>query len=204
MPIDNPQPGGGGGGAVNSVTPGTQLSNSGTASDPILNHDPHTGDVTGATALTIEPNVVDNTKLADMPAFTFKGNDTAGVADPKDLTIEEMQDALEITVTYTGTYTGDGATGPGQAITGLGFQPKMVRVYESVSGDNNAVFVIETSDTIILDDPAGQGIVISNGKTQAGSITSLDADGFTVDGRGGPSGGDHPNKLGTVYRFWAH
>jgi hypothetical protein len=38
MPIDNPQPGGGGGGAVNSVTPGTQLSNSGTAADPILNH----------------------------------------------------------------------------------------------------------------------------------------------------------------------
>lgn len=202
MPIDNPQPGGGGGGAVNSVTPGTQLSNSGTAADPILNHDPHTGDVTGATALTIEPNVVDNTKLADMPAFTFKGNDTAGVADPKDLTIEEMQDALEITVTYTGTYTGDGTLA--QAITGIGFQPKMVRVYESVSGDNNAVFVIETSDTIILDDPAGQGIVISNGKTQAGSITSLDADGFTVSDRGGPAGGDHPNKLGTVYRFWAH
>jgi hypothetical protein len=154
-------------------------------------HPNHTGDVAsiGDGATTIQPDAVSNTKLANMPSLTIKGNDTGGVADPKDLTAEEVRVLL--------------GTAPGQSITGLGFSPSFVRIYESVTTDNTTVDVIETSTTVIADNVAGQAVVISNGKTRVGSITSLDADGFTVDGRGGPAGGDHPNKLGQLYRYIA-
>lgn len=50
-----------------------------------------TGDVTatgpGSVAATIANNAVTNAKLADMPAFTFKGNGTGISADPQDLTL---------------------------------------------------------------------------------------------------------------------
>jgi len=36
---------------------------------------------------TVAANSVDNTKLADMPTLTIKGNDTGATADPKDLTV---------------------------------------------------------------------------------------------------------------------
>ena len=46
----------------------------------------HTGDVTGAGALTIAANAVDNTKAADMPTASIKGRVTAATGDPEDLT----------------------------------------------------------------------------------------------------------------------
>lgn len=46
----------------------------------------HTGDVTGATALTIAADAVSNAKLANMATATLKGRTTAGTGDPEDLT----------------------------------------------------------------------------------------------------------------------
>lgn len=46
----------------------------------------HTGDVTGATALTIAADAVTNAKLANMATATIKGRATAGTGDPEDLT----------------------------------------------------------------------------------------------------------------------
>ena len=57
----------------------------------------HSGDVTnsaGSLALTIAANAVTNAKAAPMAALTFKGNNTATVANPSDLTSDQMQVAL--------------------------------------------------------------------------------------------------------------
>lgn len=56
----------------------------------------HTGDVTGATALTIAANVVTNTKLADMATATVKGRATAGSGDPEDLTAAQVRTILNV------------------------------------------------------------------------------------------------------------
>jgi hypothetical protein len=61
-------------------------------------HPNHSGDVTSVAdgATTIQPDVVDNTKLANMPALTIKGNDTGAAGDPQDLTVAEAQALLGI------------------------------------------------------------------------------------------------------------
>lgn len=50
------------------------------------------------TLMTIDANAVSNPKLAQMPAHTFKGNNTGGVADPDDLTIAELTAELDVFV----------------------------------------------------------------------------------------------------------
>ena len=57
----------------------------------------HTGDVTGATALTIATGVVSNAKLATMPANTIKGNNTGATAAPADLTVSQTKTLLAYT-----------------------------------------------------------------------------------------------------------
>ncbi len=87
--------------------------------DTVYVHPNHSGEVTSVAdgAQTITPNAVTNPKLADMPANTFKGNDTGGAADPKDLTVAEMQAALSIVDAedvFTWVLNGALNTGAGQ------------------------------------------------------------------------------------------
>ena len=70
-----------------------------------FSHANHTGDVTGATVLTIAPNAVDNTKLADMDAATIKGRITNSTGNPEDLTPAQVKTMLGITNATTGTGT---------------------------------------------------------------------------------------------------
>ncbi|WP_041257977.1 hypothetical protein [Fibrella aestuarina] len=56
-----------------------------------------TGDVTtagGSYATTISTNAVSNTKLAQMPTMTFKGNNTGATANAIDLTVGQTKTAL--------------------------------------------------------------------------------------------------------------
>lgn len=60
----------------------------------------------GAVVATIQPNVVSNTKLAQMPANTIKANATGVAADPQDVAINTLLDpyyVLKAGDTMTGT-----------------------------------------------------------------------------------------------------
>ena len=59
----------------------------------------HTGDVTGATTLTIVNNVVSNAKLAQMGANTFKANNTGSTANATDITVAQAKTLLAISNT---------------------------------------------------------------------------------------------------------
>lgn len=101
----------------------------------------------------------------------------------------------------TGTYTGDGATS--KAITGVGFQPKFVKIWVRTTVDTTTnVEIIETTD-VIIDDIAGGGAFNYLGALGTATfaddmIIALGSDGFTVDDGGSNS---HPNKSGSVYNY---
>lgn len=97
----------------------------------------HTGDVTGATALTIANDAVTNAKLANVATATIKGRATAGTGDPEDLTGTQATTLLD---TFTsgakglvpasgggttnflradGTWTAPGGGGGSSLITGV-------------------------------------------------------------------------------------
>lgn len=90
--------------AVRSLTVDTTIlvtNADGVAADPLLSRAALTGDVTapaGSNVTTIEPNAVENTMLAQMPALTFKANDDTGAADPQDLTIPEVHNVLGVSL----------------------------------------------------------------------------------------------------------
>ena len=59
----------------------------------------HTGDVTnvaGSLAMTVALGAVTNAKLANMAPFTFKANNSAITASPADLTVDQMQVAINL------------------------------------------------------------------------------------------------------------
>jgi hypothetical protein len=66
-----------------------------------------TGDVVatgpGAATATIQANVVDNSKLAQAPALTIKGNNTGSTANEQDLTVAQVNAILPI---FTSTLNG--------------------------------------------------------------------------------------------------
>jgi hypothetical protein len=100
----------------------------------------------------------------------------------------------------TGTYTGDGTTS--HSITGLGFQPKYVRIWESKTSDNTQLNLGEVTpeinsdvtDAIIQNNSSGESYI------RGGRFISMDDDGFTVSDEGGDQ---HPNANGQDYNFMA-
>lgn len=67
-----------------------------TANNSKVSNATHTGDVTGATALTITSKAVTNAKLADMAANTIKGRKETTSGVPQDLTAAEVRTILNI------------------------------------------------------------------------------------------------------------
>lgn len=61
----------------------------------------HTGDVTGATALTIANNVVTNAKLAQVATATFKGRSSASTGNVEDLSVAQAKALLNLYLTQT-------------------------------------------------------------------------------------------------------
>ena len=91
---------GGGGGGLTVVYHDTTLTGNGTLISPL-------GVVPGA---TIGPNSVTNTMLANMPAFTIKGNGTGSPAAPQDLTKSQVQALLSIDDLISLTGMAEGST----------------------------------------------------------------------------------------------
>jgi hypothetical protein len=109
---------------VTSNVAGTGISVSGaTGAVTITNSSPnatHTGDVTGATALTIADDAVTNAKAANMAANTIKGRITTGTGDPEDLTAANVRTIINVAdgaTANTGTVTSVGGTGTVNGIT---------------------------------------------------------------------------------------
>ncbi|WP_422024630.1 hypothetical protein [Pyruvatibacter mobilis] len=100
----------------------------------------------------------------------------------------------------TGGYAGDGTTS--NAITGVGFQPKVLVIWESQADGGNPQFGW-TSDTYMANDPQGLMVVVSNaGNTfsEDNRVLSLDSNGFTVSDEGADK---YPNTNGTSYQYIA-
>lgn len=66
-----------------------------TANSAKVTNATHTGDVTGATALTIANDAVTNAKAADMATATIKGRVTAGTGDPEDMTASQAWGVID-------------------------------------------------------------------------------------------------------------
>jgi hypothetical protein len=116
-------------------------------------HPNHTGEVTslGDGTQTITANAVTNAKLAKMAAHTFKGNNTASLADPLDLTATQLTAELDVfTSTLKGLVPGSsgGSTttflrGDGSWATPAGSGDMVLAGIQSVTG-------LKTFDTIKL------------------------------------------------------
>jgi hypothetical protein len=125
-----------------------------------------------------------------MPVFwsnngTFKNGETARIASAT-----------------SGVYTGDGATS--LAITGLGFFPSYVKIWEP-GVTSAAVETFETTPQIVDDDATGLAFVQnftatgSQARLKDDAIITLAEGSFTVDDNGAD---EHPNKASTVYAYY--
>jgi hypothetical protein len=88
---------------VPSTLAGSVLASDVSSNNAKVTNATHTGDVTGATALTISANAVTNTMLTDMATATFKGRVTAATGDPEDLTGTQATTLLD---TFTSALQG--------------------------------------------------------------------------------------------------
>lgn len=111
----------------------------------------HTGDVTGATALTIAANAVTNAKAAQMAVNTIKGRITAGTGNAEDLTAANVRTIINVAdgannyvhttnANLTGEVTsvGNAATVPNATVIG-----KVLTGYVSGAG------TVAATDTIL-------------------------------------------------------
>jgi len=96
----------------------------------------------------------------------------------------------------TGTYTGDGTIG--KAITGVGFEPKYLHIWEHPLSEEVSGHYEKLDQG--WGDYAYSGQNSSVNDTYADRIKSLDADGFTVSDGGSNV---NPNRNGTVYDYLA-
>jgi hypothetical protein len=148
---------------VTSNVAGTGISvSAATGAVTITNSSPnatHTGDVTGATALTIAANAVTNTKAADMAVNTIKGRITAGTGDPEDLTATQVRTIINVAngaTANTGTVTsvtvspGTGMSGGGTITTSGTVTLTNAGVTSNVAGTGVTVSAATGASTISI------------------------------------------------------
>jgi frataxin-like iron-binding protein CyaY len=164
----------------------------------------HTGEVTGATALTIANDVVTNAKLANVATSTIKGRVTASTGDPEDLTATQVRTLLNIadgatantgTVTSVGITPGTGISVSGSPITGAG----------NITVTNSAPHVAtniaqgtRTSTTVPITSSTGTSATLNAADTSLAGVMSA-ADKTKLNGIATNANNyNHPNHTGDV------
>lgn len=140
-----------------------------------------TGDVTGtgpgATATTISVNVVSNSKLAQMPTLTIKGNNTGGTANASDLTVAQVNAILPVfTSSLNGLVPASGggttnflrADGTFAAPSGT---PLTIGVIDSQSASANGAVI--ASNTLVMQSASATvpGLINNTSQTFSGTKT---------------------------------
>ena len=103
------------------------------------------------------------------------------------------KDAARIKVS---TYVGDGTLS--KAITGVGFSPAYVRIWEHEVTAQNIEVVEATKNMIDDDGPASIVVKAASVRVELNKIIAFGTDGFTVDDDGIDA---HPNKLNQIYNY---
>lgn len=145
-----------------------------------------TGITVNADDVAVALNGVDNTRIADMPANTFKGNNTGSSADPQDVTVANMQTALSIpalpvTVANGGTGRNTGTTAYGLIAAGTTAAGIQQTVTPAASG-----FLKTTSATAL---PAFAAIAEADVTNLTTDLAAKAATATTVTAGNGLTGG---------------
>ena len=139
----------------------------------------HTGDVTGATALTIAANAVTLTKMADMATASLLGRNTAAVGDPEVLPVATVKTMLGLgTAAYTASTAYATAT---QGTTADGAVPK-----STVTTAND--FIVGTGASTVTRKTASEVRTILNVADGANNYTHPTTAGNIHVPTGGTSG----------------
>ncbi len=121
-------------------------------------------------------NAIDNPRLADMASQTFKGRLSAGVGDPEDLTVAQMQAAL----ISTNSLANEKAQAALNAFSGVVLGNKATLINLGVGGyyaldDQNLPIraSIETVAGVVITSPAGLYGFTRKKKLLAGTVNAL-------------------------------
>jgi trimeric autotransporter adhesin len=148
-----------------------------------------TGDVVatgpGSVAATIQPNVVTNSKLAQAPSDTLKGNNTGVTANVTDLTVSQVNTMLG-TITTVGAIDSQSPSANGLVISGNDIyaqsasasNPGMVNTTsQTFAGTKTFSAVIVTDLQSATANPAASGVIrLANGDAIAWRNTGNTAD----------------------------
>lgn len=145
-----------------------------------------TGSGTGSFAATIATNAVTNAKLAQMPAHTFKGNNTAGTANALDLTQTQLTAELnQFTTTLQGVVPGSGggsvnflrADGTWAAPADTGITQLTGDVTAGPGSGSQASSLVATSNATLT---TLSGLTTAGSLATVGTITSGTWNGTTI------------------------
>lgn len=130
----------------------------------------HTGDVTGATALSIANNVVTNAKLSQVATATFKGRASASTGNVEDLSVAQAKALLNLHLTQTTLASGFSIAG--------GTTSKTLTVNNTIglSGTDSSVLNIGAGGTL----GTGAFAAAYTHPTHPGDDIAVDGTGATV------------------------
>jgi hypothetical protein len=144
----------------------------------------HTGDVTGATALTIANDAVTNAKLANMAASTIKGRVTGSTGDPEDLSASQARTVIGVAPAVA-TITTETTTARTLALTDVYQTAGVIRCTNAglvtITIPTNASVAIPIGSIVLLRCTGAGGLTVSHaGVTVNGKKTIAQNEGLML------------------------